>query len=268
MIAAAVLAVVGAIVVAQRSSDTQDAINITPVTESGVGVSVDFAKLGSDFDANFDKLAIDSLNDDGSGEFSDVVDWTQDFAGGFFMYGAQLDCDGFYPLRDLTSADTARPIYAGDFSNYLAGTEYVDSYLVVSVHITVFTGFNQGPNSFADRAGSVMNRIPGGVCEDQDFYYASDVSLLKNCLSRVFANGSWVLSELNDFCARDALKAVSWNTDSKSNKVLCTLRVQTIARTVVRGTRLRWGHSLWVKTRSMPTFLSAGSWYGKRKILA
>lgn len=224
MIAVAVLAVivVGGIVVAQRSSDTQDAIEITPVTEptnSGDGATADIAKVGSDFDTKFIKLAVDELNGDGSGEFSDVVDRTEDVAGGYFMYGTQLDCDGFYPLRDLMSTDTARPIYSSDFSNYLSGTEYNDDYLIVSAHVTLFTGFNQGPDSFADRARAVMSKIPGGVCEDGDFYYASDVPQLKNCLSKILVDGSWVLSELNDFCARDALKTVSWDTDSRSKKV-------------------------------------------------
>lgn len=224
MIAVAVLAVivVGGIVVAQRSSDTQDAIDITPVTEptnSGDGATADIAKVGSDFDTKFIKLAVDELNGDGSGEFSDVVDRTEDVAGGYFMYGTQLDCDGFYPLRDLMSTDTARPIYSSDFSNYLSGTEYNDDYLIVSAHVTLFTGFNQGPDSFADRARAVMGKIPGGVCEDGDFYYASDVPQLKNCLSKILVDGSWVLSELNDFCARDALKTVSWDTDSRSKKV-------------------------------------------------
>ncbi|MEK7295167.1 MAG: serine/threonine-protein kinase, partial [Actinomycetota bacterium] len=229
MIAAAVIAVVvviAGIVVAQRSSDSNDAIDITPTTEttnsinqSGVGATVDIAKVGSEFDAKFVKLAVDRLNTDGAGEFADVEERTQDTAGGFFMYGAQLDCAGFYPIRELTSADTARSIWEGDFSNYLAGTDYEDSYLIVSAHVTVFTGFNQGPNSFSDRAISVLNKIPGGVCDDRDLYYAADVPQLKNCLSKMFAEGSWVLSELNDVCAKDALKTVSWNTDSKSEKV-------------------------------------------------
>lgn len=227
VIAAVLFAViVGGIVVAQRSSDTQDAIDITPATVSansdlqfGDGATTDIAELVSDFDTKFVKLAVDSLNDDGSGEFSDVMERTEDLAGGFFMYGTQLDCDGFYPLGDLTSAKTARPIYSIDFSNYLAGIDYNDNYLIVSAHVTVFTDFNQGPDSFADRARSVMSKIPGGVCEDGDFYYASEVPQLKNCLSKILVDGSWVLSELNDFCARDALNTVSWDSDSKSRKV-------------------------------------------------
>lgn len=221
----AVIAVVGGIVVAQRSSNSDDAIDITPTTlsvsstsEPSIGASVDFAKLGSDFDANYIELAVNNLNEDGVGEFGDVVDREEDIAGGFFMYGAQLDCDGYYPLGELISADTAQPIYSEDFSNYLAGTDYEDDYIIVSAHVTVFTDFNQGSNSFADRARSVLSKIPDGVCEDGDFYYPSDVPQLKSCLSKVLPNGSWVLSELNSYCATAALQDVSWNTDSTSNK--------------------------------------------------
>ena len=49
-------------------------------------------------------------------------------------FGVQMDCDGFYPLRELLPfwRDT-KPIFSESYSNYLSDEEYPNKFIISNI---------------------------------------------------------------------------------------------------------------------------------------
>lgn len=132
-------------------------------------------------------------------------------------WGVQMDCDGFYPLRELLPFwRTETPIFSVSYSNYLKDGDYPKKFISSNVRVSVFSVPGQ-LDDFIESSEYLQERLQD--CEDEDFYLPyDDRPEITKCASPLFARAGWTDLAVDDACARKINQTVSWDTDSFSRK--------------------------------------------------
>ena len=126
------------------------------------------------------------------------------------IWGTQLDCYDYYPLYDLGFADSSVTLKSG--SMLKSGGVGVGQYIV---DYRFFSGFNNDPMNFTRRAAVVESKFSG--CDDRDYYPSTDVAI-SACLGTVFKDDSTSFPNLDESCAKDALRTWKYSSDSRNEK--------------------------------------------------
>lgn len=221
---AAILLVVGGVVISQQGGSTESPVLSSPTTaeseDKGGEEETQEIDLSSDLIAAFRK--------DFNNVFADILESSYqvpslDRAADskenamYNAWGVQMDCDGFYPLRELLPFwRTARPVFSQSYSNYLSGSDYPNKYIVSELNISVFYAPGQ-LNDFKESAEYLADVFE--ECQDEDFYLPfEEVPEIANCISKTFPNGQWAEFVIDDVCARKINQKVTWDTDATNDK--------------------------------------------------
>lgn len=220
----AALLIVGVVAVSQQGGDSEspqlsspttveaaDAINNDAETESNIE-----GELSDAFNEEYEEILLDLL--EGTYQLSPlgVGNDTRENAMNA-AWGVQMDCNGFYPLREaVPSWRTLGPIYSKFFSNYLADKDYPNKYIVSELGITVFYAPGQF-DGFKDSAEYLAKTFE--ACQDEDFYLPyKEVAEIEDCISKAFPNGAWSEFIVDDACARRVNQQVTWDTEATNDK--------------------------------------------------
>jgi tRNA A-37 threonylcarbamoyl transferase component Bud32 len=222
---AAALLVVGGVVVYQRGKNTEAPTLSSPTTtelEDGVAEettdAIDLsADLVSAFRSEFNDVFVDILKSSYQvptlERASDSNTTAMNNA-----WGVQMDCDGFYPLRELLPFwRSARPVFSQSYSNFLGDNkEYPNKYIVSELNISVFYTPGQLDN-FKDSAEYLADVLED--CQDEDFFLPyEEVPEVATCITKTFPNGQWAEFVVDDVCARRINQQVAWDTEATNDK--------------------------------------------------
>jgi serine/threonine protein kinase len=203
------------VLVNNRSTDSDSVIAVSPVATNSTESTANEGYFNENFDwSTFSGDLIEDLDSSGSpsfGEAGDSADWAR-----ITYWGTQLDCRDYQPLKILSYANEAKPIFQNTYANRFAGDDHPNTWIDGTVAITVFTGFNESKSSFSDRVSAVHQDIGDG-CSDEDFYLDKDAPQINSCIRRMFPDGNFSLSYVDSYCAKQSLLAISWDTDSTKN---------------------------------------------------
>jgi serine/threonine protein kinase len=220
----AALLIVGGVAVSQRGGDSE-----SPQLSSPTTVEADDA---SSSDAEGESNIDDELADTFDGEYeailSDILEGTYQLSpldrvgdtienAMLTAWGVQMDCDGFYPLREaIPSWRTIKPVYSGSFSNFVGDDDYPNKYIVSQMRINVFYAPGQF-DGFKDSAEYLAETFE--ECQDEDFYFPYDeVAEIEDCIFKMFPNGTWSEFVVDDVCARRVNQQVIWDTEATNDK--------------------------------------------------
>ena len=222
---AAALLVVGGVVVYQRGTNTEAPTLSSPTTtesENDGGEEVEeTADLTSDLTAAFRNEFTDV--------FADILESPYQIpaleravdsktTAMYNAWGVQMDCNGFYPLRELLPFwRTARPIFSQSYSNYLGENKnYPNKYIVSELNISVFYAPGQ-MGDFLESAQYLESVLD--ECQDEDFYLPfEEVPEVENCITKTFPKGQWAEFVVDDVCARRINQQVTWDTEATNDK--------------------------------------------------
>ena len=202
-------------------SDTTLAVSDDEVTDQVVdeNFGLDLADaLEADFDTAFADILSGSYQLPELTNIENTVESAMSSA-----FGVQMDCDGFYPLRELLPfwRDT-KPIFSESYSNYLSDEEYPNKFIISNIRISVFYVPGELDN-FLESSEYLQDRIDG--CEDEDFYLPYDERPeIQDCATPLFTKAGWTDMVIDDACARRINQTVSWDTDSFSSKEFYELK--------------------------------------------
>ena len=202
-------------------SDTTLAVSDDEVTDQVVdeNFGLDLADaLEADFDTAFADILSGSYQLPELTNIENTVESAMSSA-----FGVQMDCDGFYPLRELLPfwRDT-KPIFSESYSNYLADEEYPNKFIISNIRVSVFYVPGELDN-FLESSEYLQDRIDG--CEDEDFYLPYDERPeIQDCATPLFTKAGWTDMVIDDACARRINQTVSWDTDSFSSKEFYELK--------------------------------------------
>jgi len=225
LVAAAIILVAGGFIVLQQGKET-DAPTLSPAaTESASGSKSTDSTLSAD---DIGAELTDALEQQFDSIFSDIlmadyqVPKLQSMANSkegamSAAWGVQLDCNGFYPLREaLPFWQTATPIYSNRYSNFLSDIDYPKKYIISSIGVTVF----YAPGQLSEFSSSIKYLVDVlEECQDEDFYLPfEDQPDVGECVSPLFSQAGWTDVVIDDVCARRINERVSWDTDSTNNK--------------------------------------------------
>ena len=222
---AAALLVIGGVVVSQQGENTESpALSSPTTTESendGGEVVAEAADLTSDlteaFRNEFNDLFADILESPyqipALGRAADSKTTAMNNA-----WGVQMDCDGFYPWRELLPFwQTARPVFSESYSNFIGeDKDYPNQYIVSELNISVF----YAPGQIADFK-ETAEYLDGVLeeCQDEDFFLPFDeVPEVANCITKTFPKGQWAEFVVDDVCARRINQQVTWDTEATNDK--------------------------------------------------
>lgn len=224
MAAAAALLVVGGVVISQQGTDSKSPVLSSPTTvesEDDGGAetteSVDLStELISAFRSDFNNVFSDVLESSYQVPVLERVGDSKENAM-YNAWGVQLDCNGFYPLRELLPFwRTGRPIFSQNYSNFLTGKDYPNKYIVSELNISVFYAPGEMGN-FKESAEYLADIFE--ECQDEDFYLPFDeVPEVANCITKMFPNGQWAEFVVDDVCARRINQQVTWDTEATNDK--------------------------------------------------
>ena len=202
-------------------SDTTLAVSDDEVTDQVVdeNFGLDLADaLEADFDTAFADILSGSYQLPELTNIENTVESAMSSA-----FGVQMDCDGFYPLRELLPfwRDT-KPIFSESYSNYLDDETYPNKFIISNIRVSVFYVPGELDN-FLESSEYLQDRIDG--CEDEDFYLPYDERPeLQDCAAPLFTKAGWTDMVIDDACARRINQTVSWDTDSFSSKEFYELK--------------------------------------------
>jgi serine/threonine protein kinase len=224
VIAAAVLVVAG-VAVSQQVGDEKSPTLSSAATEESNEESTAEAPLDEDlepklkdaFREEFEDLLADTLE---SSYQIAPLDRAADSRETAMLnaWGVQMDCDGFYPLRDVVKSwKTIRPVFTQTYSNYLGtNNDFPKKYIVSEMSVSVFYAPGQFGEfkSTAEYLADVFEE-----CQDEDFYLPyEEVPQISDCISKTFPNGSWSEFVVDDACARRINQQVPWDTEATNDK--------------------------------------------------
>jgi serine/threonine protein kinase len=126
------------------------------------------------------------------------------------IWGTQLDCYDYYPLYDLGFADSSVTLKSGTMIN---SGDFINGAYMVDYRF--FTDFNNDPMNFTRRAAVVESKFSG--CDDRDYYPSTDVAI-SPCLGTVFKDDLIAFPNLDESCAKDALRTWKYSSDSRNQK--------------------------------------------------
>ncbi len=202
-------------------SDTTLAVSDGEVTDQvfdeGFGLG-----LADALEADFDTVFVDVLS--GTYQLPELTNAENSVENAMVSaYGVQMDCGGFYPLRELLPfwRDT-KPIFSESYSNYLSDKEYPNKYIISNIRVSVFYVPGELDN-FLQSSEYLQDRIDG--CEDEDFYLPfRERPEIEDCATPLFTKAGWTDMVIDDACARRINQTVSWDTDSFSSKEFYELK--------------------------------------------
>jgi serine/threonine protein kinase len=126
------------------------------------------------------------------------------------IWGAQLDCNNYYPLYDLGFGDSSVTLKSGSMVNETKAN--FGSYVI---NYRFFTGFKEDARNFTRRAAVAESKFSG--CNDLDYFPSRDVAI-EPCLGNVFKDGKSAFLNLNETCAKSALKNYKYTSSGRNNK--------------------------------------------------
>ena len=231
----AVAAIVAAIALIGVVVSSRDDSADSPILVSDTTLAVSDDEVTDQVvDENFGPDLADALEADFDTAFADILSGTYQLpeltnientveSAMSSAFGMQMDCDGFYPLRELLPfwRDT-KPIFSESYSNYLADEEYPNKFIISNIRVSVFYVPGELDN-FLESSEYLQDRIDG--CEDEDFYLPYDERPeIQDCATPLFTKAGWTDMAIDDACARRINQTVSWDTDSFSSKEFYELK--------------------------------------------
>jgi len=233
----AALLVIGGVVISQQGSDKNSPVLSTPTTIKSntqdaetVPEAVDLTSdlisaFRSEFNDAFADILESSYQVPALGNASDSKENAMTNA-----WGVQMDCDGFYPLRELLPFwQTARPVFSQSYSNFLADKDYPKKYIVSELNVSIFYAPGQ-LDDFKESAEYLADIFE--ECQDEDFYLPFDeVPEVANCISKTFPKGQWAEFVVDDVCARRINQQVTWDTEATNDKLAYILEEPVHERT-------------------------------------
>jgi hypothetical protein len=200
------------VLVNNRSTDSDSVIAVSPVATNSTESTANEGYFNENFDwstISSDLIEdLDSSDSPSFGEASDSAAWAR-----ITYWGTQLDCNDYQPLKILSYANEAKPIFQNTYANNFSDSNHPNTWIDGTIAITVFTGFNESKSSFSDRVSAVHQDIGDG-CSDEDFYLDKDAPQIDSCIRKMFPDGNFSLSYVDGDCAKQSLQAISWDTDS------------------------------------------------------
>jgi serine/threonine protein kinase len=221
---AAILLVVGGVVISQQGGKAESPVLSSPTTaqsedkvDEEVTPVVDLSSdLTSAFRSDFNNLFAEFLESSFQVPSLDRLGDSRENAM-LNAWGVQMDCNGFYPLRELLPFwRTARPVFSQSYSNFLDGKEYPNKYIVSDINVSVFYAPRE-LNNFKESAEYLADVFE--ECQDEDFYLPFDETPeIANCITKTFPKGQWAEFVVDDVCARRINQQVTWDTDATNDK--------------------------------------------------
>lgn len=220
----AALLVIGGVVISQQGSNKNSPVLSTPTTIKSntqdaetVPEAVDLTSdLVSAFRSEFNDAFADILQSSYQVPALEKVGDSKETAM-YNAWGVQMDCNGFYPLRELLPFwRTARPVFSQSYSNYLDDKDYPNKYIVSELNVSVFYAPGQ-LDDFKESAEYLADIFE--ECQDEDFFLPfKEVPEVANCISKTFPKGQWAEFVVDDVCARRINQQVTWDTEATNDK--------------------------------------------------
>jgi len=221
----AALLVIGGVVISQQGSDKNSPVLSTPTTIKSNTQDAETVPEAVDLTSDLVSVFRSEFND----VFADILESTYQVPAlekasdskenaMYNAWGVQMDCNGFYPLRELLpSWRTARPVFSQTYSNFLTGKDYPKKYIVSELSVSVFYMPGQ-LDDFKESAEYLADVFE--ECQDEDFFLPfKEVPEVAGCISKTFPEGQWAEFVVDDVCARRINEQVTWDTEATNDKV-------------------------------------------------
>jgi len=214
--------IAGGVVYGSRKSDNSAGAEVTAGSAASPDTSVSQVLGGASvvdslsltLAAEFTRDIMKQIKADGEIIFDEANDSISNSIESY--WGTQLDCSDTEPLMTVGFSGASSTIFATMYSNYWEGkAEPLDS---IQLHLKVrfFSDFNTNSYTFQERADNVSSFYNG--CNDEDFYPHSESATINSCATKMFADSNFAFLHLNEICAKEALRSVSYVTDSRGGK--------------------------------------------------